>query len=434
GPNTRVLCITEIDPLGIGPATSTFKQLFGGSAYMELKFKEILDNPAVRQYKPRIIVGGAGAWQLEGAEVRRALGVDCVVIGEGEGVLPSLVGEALNGAQLPEVVHSQAVDASAIPVIQGGSVDGIVEIARGCGRGCSFCLPTLQRFRCLPIEHILREVELNLRYGRSPLLHAEDVLRYKAKGYEINGPAVRELFESVRRIPGVEGIGVSHFALSSVASAPDLVEEISTIIAPVEKSDWMGVQVGLETGSPKLIKNLMAGKAKPFTPEEWPEMVENAFQILKENNWVPVSTIIIGLPGETDEDVQHTIDLVSRLKHYKSLIVPLFMVSEGGLKGVSQSFALDRMTRKQGELFLKCWEHNLDWAEVLIKGFFVTKRSGVGYGLKLVLSYGIKQARKLIHRCQKEYECDLYAMIKDVREGRLNVAPLPFRLVYPLLK
>ncbi|MDI9644323.1 MAG: radical SAM protein, partial [Candidatus Verstraetearchaeota archaeon] len=47
GPNTRVLCITEIDPLGIGPATSTFKQLFGGSAYMELKFKEILDNPAV---------------------------------------------------------------------------------------------------------------------------------------------------------------------------------------------------------------------------------------------------------------------------------------------------------------------------------------------------------------------------------------------------
>jgi hypothetical protein len=71
GSNTKLLCITENDPLGIGPATSTFTQLFGGEAYMATKFKEILNHPAVQKYKPKIIVGGAGAWQLEDAKVKQ---------------------------------------------------------------------------------------------------------------------------------------------------------------------------------------------------------------------------------------------------------------------------------------------------------------------------------------------------------------------------
>jgi len=40
GPNTKVVGVTENDPLGIGPATSTFMQLFGGEAYM----LQILEN------------------------------------------------------------------------------------------------------------------------------------------------------------------------------------------------------------------------------------------------------------------------------------------------------------------------------------------------------------------------------------------------------
>lgn len=82
GPNTEALCITENDPLGMGPATSTFTQVFGGEAYMTVKFKEILNHPAVLKFKPRIIVGGPGAWQLEDDAARRNLRVDCAVIGE----------------------------------------------------------------------------------------------------------------------------------------------------------------------------------------------------------------------------------------------------------------------------------------------------------------------------------------------------------------
>jgi len=434
GSNTKILFITENDPLGMGPATSTFTQLFHGEAYMTVKFKEVLNHPAVQKYKPKIIVGGAGAWQLEDVEIRKTLGIDCVVIGEGEKAVNSLFHEADLVAPLPGVVYGPVVEEPDIPTIQGGTIDGIIEIARGCGRGCAFCVPTLQRYRCLSIEAILKEVDVNLKFGRRPLLHAEDIFRYKANGFEINKPAVKELFDTVYHHSGVKSIGISHFALSSVVSAPDLLKDLSAIIEVGEGSDWMSGQCGIETGSPKLIKKLMAGKAKPFTPEEWPKVVEDAFHILNENNWVPLATLIIGLPGEEEEDTQLTIDLLNRLRDCKSLIVPLFMVCEGGLKGKASSFTIDKMSRKQGELFLDCWEHNLRWSEDFLKEYFFTKGGGKGYGAKLVFSYGIKQGKKLIQKCKKDYECDLPAMIKDAQEEKIKVAPPPIRFIYRLLK
>ncbi len=434
GANTKILCITENDPLGMGPATSTFTQLLGGEAYMTTKFKEILNHPAVQKYKPKIIVGGAGAWQLEDAETRKKFGVDCVIIGEGEKAVKALFNGGGLDAPLPGVVYGPVVEEQDIPLIQGGTIDGIIEIARGCGRGCAFCVPTLQRYRCLSVERILEEVDLNLKFGRRPLLHAEDVLRYKANGFEINKPAVKELFDRVYHHPGVETVAISHFALSSVASAPDLLEDLSDIMDVGDGSDWMSGQCGIETGSPKLIRNLMVGKAKPFSPEEWPKVVEDAFHILNQSNWVPLSTLIIGLPGEEEEDTQLTIDLVNRLRSYKSLIVPLFMVGEGGLKGKAESFTIDKINRKQGELFLKCWEHNLEWSDTFLKEYFVTKGTGRGYGARLVFSYAIKQGKKLVSTCQKDYDCDVQTMIKDAKAGKIKVAPLPARLIYQLVK
>ena len=38
GPETRVVGVSETDPLGIGPATSSFSQLLGEEAYMAIKF------------------------------------------------------------------------------------------------------------------------------------------------------------------------------------------------------------------------------------------------------------------------------------------------------------------------------------------------------------------------------------------------------------
>jgi radical SAM superfamily enzyme YgiQ (UPF0313 family) len=330
----------------------------------------------------------------------------------------------VKGLSAPRIINGGVVSAEDVPMIRGPTIHGLVEISRGCGRGCDFCVPNLQRYRCLSIDHILREVEVNLRAGRQPLLHAEDVLRYKAKGFEVNKEAVTNLFATVKRYPGVKGLSISHFALSSVASAPDVIEEISGIIRVGEDTSWLGVQTGIETGSPKLMKIHMHGKCKPFAPEEWPDMVVNAFQILSENYWVPAATLIIGLPKEDEKDINLTIQLVERLQEFRSLIVPLFFVAEGTLAGRAESFTLEHMNQLHGELFVKCWKHNLRWMPTLLKEYseICVKNGLKRYGLRLIGSLGIRYADSILNRCRDEYNYDLKRMIKDIKTGRITVA------------
>ena len=432
GSRTKVVGVTETDPLGIAPATSTFSQLFDGKSYMNLKFSELLNNSAIRRYKPRIVVGGPGAWQLEDEHVRKKLGVDCVVVGEGENSVGQLFERAVDGETVPEVVHGDVVPVEEIPLIREATVDGIIEISRGCGRGCEFCVPTMLRYRCRPIGDILKEVKVNLRAGRRPLLHAEDVLRYKAKGLEVNGEAVIDLFKTVRSYPGVDTVAMSHFALSSVASAPEVVEEISNIL-DAKRGRWLSGQTGLETGSPRLIGEFMKGKCRPFEPQDWPQVVIDAFEVMAKNFWVPCATLIIGFPGETDRDVDLTIDLLEELKPFKSLIVPLLLVSMGGIKDKTESFRFENMTPKQAELFLKCWEHNMDWGQTLLKEYFVTNSGVKGYGLKFLFSYSINQAKKMIAKCKQDYDYDLAAMLRDVKNGKISVGPAPIRFIYRFL-
>ena len=135
------------------------------------------------------------------------------------------------------------------------------------------------------------------------------------------------------------------------------------------------------------------------------------------------ATIILGLPGETERDVELTIDLIDELRSFKSLIVPLLLVSEGGLKNRAESFMLDQMTPTHSDLFLKCWEHNLEWGETLLHEYFALKSWGKATGIKLLFSFGFRQVKRLIQKCRSEYGSDLVAMIITKLGGLLQNSP-----------
>jgi len=130
-------------------------------------------------------------------------------------------------------------------------------------------------------------------------------------------------------------------------------------------------------------------------------------------------------------------ELLEELRPFKSLIVPLFLVSMGGLKNKTASFTLEEMTKKHYELYLKCWEHNLKWAPVLVEDYSrMTIRGKVTqYALKLFFSHGIKQAMELVRKCREDYHYDLPSMIRDIRSGKIEVtSSIPARLAYKLVK
>ena len=419
GPETKVVGITSNDPLGKGPATTTFSGPHGlipEESFIAWKFRELVTNPALRRWGAKIVVGGPGAWQLEDPEPRRRLGIDVVVIGEGEKVVPPLFEKIINGEPVPEVVYGEVVEVDEMPLIRRPTICGIVEVARGCGKGCKFCIPTLARLRSRPLKDILAEVEVNVRGGKNRIvMHAEDVLRYKGRGPYVNREAVYELWKSVKEFEGVKGVAQSHFALSSVAQAPDLVEDISNLLGAGSEIPWISGQTGVETGSPRIIRMHMSGKPRPFKPEEWPDVVEQAFGICSDNHWVPCGTLIMGLPGETEDDVIKTIELMDRLRKYKSLIVPLFFVPIGRLKN-EKGFGVEDMTEVHWELMMKCWEHCVTWIKELAMDYmrntpFLVRRFVVGFVERLVKSQDAR-VREAIKRRMDECRARARAYVR----------------------
>ena len=354
--------ITTKDPLGLGPASSTFSGLIGMETYSAIHFRKLVTNPIYRNNGVRVIVGGPGAWQLADERIAAKLGIDCVVVGEGEITGVEIFERALKGDDLPRVVEGEIVPLDRIPSIKNPTINGIVEIARGCGRGCDFCIPTLRKLRYLPIEKIVEEVKINTAAGLSILLHAEDVLRYGTKNLIPEEEKVMRLFEEVSKFSS--DINISHFTFTSVYARPRLVKWISEFFGiPNDRKPWFSGQVGLETGSPELMEKHMRGKVAPFKPKEWPEVVIEAHEALAENHWVPCSTLIMGLPGESADDVIKTIELVKRLEGYRSLVVPLFYVPFGFNDGCF--FKVEDMLPEHWMLIAACWKHDLKWAREL---------------------------------------------------------------------
>lgn len=362
---TKVIGITTHDPLGLGPASTTFSDLTGREPFTSFYFEKLINDPAIKKHRNqlKIIVGGSGAWQLADERIVAKLGIDCVVLGEGEITGVEVIKKALNDEKLPSFVQGEVVPLDQIPTIKKPTLNGIIEISRGCGRGCRFCNPTMLNFRCIPIERIIEEAKINVDAGNGVLFHAEDVLRYKTKGFVPNEEEVLKLFSEVRKL--TTHIGISHFAHASVVAKPSLIEKISELMEVGSKEcPFISGQVGIETGSPRLAGKYMVGKAKPFKPEEWPKVVIESHRILSENKWVPCNTLIIGMPGETKEDLRKTIELVEDIGEFKSLIVPLYFVPIGNLKE-ERFFRTKDMKPEHWQLLAKCMKHNFKWIDIL---------------------------------------------------------------------
>ena len=336
GSNTKVVGISTMDPLGMGYVSKTYSSLIGGGEPMNaIEFRDLMRHPSFRRHKPTIIVGGAGAWQLERKNIMHSYGIDCVVLGESETTVAELFTKAAKGKKVPQVVHCNTNPTlEEIPSIKHASIHGCVEISRGCGRNCQFCTPTMQQRRNFPIDKIMKEVAVNVKEGNGKItLVTEDIFLYGAKdnGFIPNKEAVIELLRKVASYPGVKAVQPAHMSLAPVIYDPSMVKEAAEIL--IERN-WHGycgrpivaAETGIETGSVRLLRRYMAGKPLPFKPEEWRELVPQAFGVLNDNDWFPLATLIVGLPEETEDDVIETLELIDDLNRYKAFFVPLLFV------------------------------------------------------------------------------------------------------------
>ncbi len=409
GPETEVIGTYEMDPLGMGPVTMTFT--FGRKmmSYDELYNRELhlRINAAKKRNgsKAKVIVGASGTWQYnyDPAKIEE-YGLYGIVEGDLGGIGPELDGvgsrffdAVINGeletsnpfkrsefkVEIKEFVksdrkyhgrffhYSDEPTIDEIPNIVNPSMHGMIEVMRGCGRGCKFCDVTLRPLRYYPVEKVQKEIEINMKYGglKNAWIQSDDIFVYglnprTTKNMQPNREAIEELFQGIMDT-GIEHTNPTHGTLAGAIADERLIPNVSKIIKS-GPDNFIGVQCGLETGSIRLIGKYADRKLAPFKPSEWHWVVKEGVKTLNEHYWIPAFTLIMGLDNnESIEDSWETIRLIHELEteqpDSKFTVTPLTFVPIGLLE--KSSFFDIGNTMDPGKLgvMYKTWQHNFKY-------------------------------------------------------------------------
>jgi radical SAM superfamily enzyme YgiQ (UPF0313 family) len=383
GERTRVVAVSTHNPLGTTFAAGVYASIFGSSRepinalYARRMFDAIR---ACRQRHPfSVVVGGSGAWQIEETGADAQFGIDTVISGRAESRdVIALFARALSGEALPKRLdahHPHSAEALHVP--ESRTSFGVIEMTTGCGRRCAFCQPDLNPRISIPKEAILRAVRANVAAGNTQIsLATEDMFiwRTDAAGLPFFVPNRRELldlYQSIVEYPGVKEITLSHATIAPAIVDPDLIRELSDLLldrSPIRLRSVsthrdkraLAPLIGIETGSVRVAQKIMAGKALPFDIKDWPHIVLNGLEILNRNNWFPVCTLIVGSPGETDEDSQATLDLIYEVERRQlhcmwvpSIFTPLVRTRMEHGEGIRETQHLSRL---QWQVIMKAWQ------------------------------------------------------------------------------
>jgi radical SAM superfamily enzyme YgiQ (UPF0313 family) len=382
GETTRVVAVSTHNPLGTTFAAGVYASIFGSSRepinalYARRMFDAIRD--ARRRHRFAVILGGSGAWQIEETDTRAQFGIDTIVTGRAESRdVVDLFRRALAGETLPDRLEAHHPhDAAQLLVPDTRTSFGVIEMTTGCGRRCAFCQPDLNPRISVPKGEIMKAVAANVAAGnRQVSLATEDMFVWRTDEAGLpffvpNRTELLDLYRSIVEYRGVEQVTLSHATIAPAIVDPDLIAELSALLldrSPIElpsvsthpKGRALAPLIGIETGSVRVARNIMAGKALPFDIKDWPHIVLNGLEVLNRNNWFPVCTLIIGSPGETDEDSMATLDLLYEVERrglhcmwVPSIFTPLVRTRMEDSVGIRETQHLSRL---QWQVIMKAW-------------------------------------------------------------------------------
>ncbi len=386
GPKTKIVAVSTHNPLGVTFAAGVYASIFGSSKrpinahYAEVLFERLKRNPCRKNFK--VIVGGSGGWQINQTQSAEELGVDCVVDGRSESTgTIELFRKALQEEPIPsQVAATHPPDSSSIVFPEKPTTFGVVEMTTGCGRRCQFCMPDLNPQIALPKHRIMDAVYANINNGNSQIsLATEDMfiwgqVRSDTPFFFPNREAILDLYSGIADHAGVKHVVLSHCTMAPVVVDPGLIRKLSETLLPKspiilsslsshpEKKALVPL-IGLETGSVRMAKQVMPSKGVPFKIEDWPSVMLRGLEILNQNCWFPMLTLMVGNPGETDEDVKATLDLIFEMERrqlFGFLVPSIFTPLEGTRMQHDQGVTQTRdLTSLQWQLIMKCWKMNL---------------------------------------------------------------------------
>ena len=246
--------------------------------------------------------------QQEGEEALRRIPDLDFVVGTGRvGELASVLGRSRNGERVLAVGFPEERPYDFEAISRDTAHKGMVTIIEGCNKRCTFCVVPNTRGpeRCRPMADILREIRHLLDYGFVEIeLLGQTVNHWREPASPLGSGRDRDfadLLNAAAVLPGLK-------RLRFVTSYPrDFTDRMIRAVARHEKiSPYLHLPV--QSGSNRVLRRMGRG----YTVEEYLGLVD---RLRAARKGLALSTdLIVGFPGESEEDFQRTLDLVETVR------------------------------------------------------------------------------------------------------------------------
>jgi len=206
-------------------------------------------------------------------------------------------------------------------------------IGYGCNNFCTYCIVPYVRGRekYIPMEQLINQAKEYVKKGyKEIMLLAQNVNSY-GKGLSEN-----ETFANLLQgIADIEG----DFLIRFISPHPrDFTDDVIDVIAKNPKIA-RSVHAPLQSGSTKVLKDMNRG----YTKEQYLALVKKLKDRIPD---VAITTdIIVGFPGETDEEFEDTLDVVRQAKYDTAF---MFMYSiRTGTKAAEMEGQIEDKVKKE---------------------------------------------------------------------------------------
>ena len=253
-----------------------------------------------------IAVGGCVAQQEGEAILKREKVVDIVFGPDNLFRLPEMIARAQDGERVLMTKwqpHERRVQ-NFIPEewVEHGHVEGCksyISITKGCDNFCTFCVVPYTRGREVSreAENILREAASLVAMGAKEIwLLGQNVNSYRAPGYGFD-----ELLDEVSQTPGLE-------RLRFTSPHPnDWTDALSDLMA-ARTTICNQLHLPFQSGSNRILEIMN----RQHTIEDYLSKIRHMRRV---NPELELSTdLIVGFPGETDDDFERTLDVVREVR------------------------------------------------------------------------------------------------------------------------
>jgi tRNA-2-methylthio-N6-dimethylallyladenosine synthase len=265
----------------------------------------------LKEARPEMVIGVAGCMaQIRADEIRRRNPhVDFVVGTAQVGKIPAIVEEILQTRrfhkrlELPERRGAVVSDLPQRNLERKGKLKAFVPIQYGCDKFCAFCIvpSTRGRERSRPTEHLVQEVRRLAELGTKEVTLLGQTVNSYGKNMAEGRVPFSQLLRLLSGIPGIERIRYTSPYPRDFKT--DLIEVIRDVPQVMEHC-----HMPLQAGHNALLKRMR----RQYTVESFTMIVK---QMRAAVPWIGLTTdVIVGFPGETDEEFQGTLDTMERLQ------------------------------------------------------------------------------------------------------------------------